>query len=34
MFGEYVGQFYTLGLWKCTNTYSSFQNGLPDFLDS
>jgi len=32
MFGEYVGQFYSLALWKSINTFTSLQNSLPESL--
>lgn len=34
MFGEFVGQFYSLGLWKSIHSYSSLKDKLPDTLAS
>lgn len=34
MFGEFLGQFYTLAIWKSVNSFEALKNTLPLSLDS
>jgi hypothetical protein len=34
MFGDFIGQFYTLAIWKSVNSFEVLKNSLPNSLDS